>query len=262
MVEDRVMTTRDGCRLAFRFDSMRDGPVLLLCNSLGTTMGMWKPQIAAWSQHFRVLRYDQRGHGHSDAPHGAYSIDRLGRDAIELLDFLQLSDVSFCGLSLGGMVGQWLGVRFPTRLRKLVLANTSSFMGPPEAWDARIDAVRRGGMSPLAKASIERWFTERFAQADTASIDRIRAMLLGTAVDGYAGCCAAIRDMDMRRMATLIDVPTLVIGGQHDPATPPTHSEALVKAITGARITMLDAAHLSNIEVPSAFAAAVLDFLY
>ena len=255
------ITTGDGCRIACRFDGPEGAPVLLLSNSLGTDMGMWAPQMAAWTQYFRVLRYDQRGHGASDAPAGAYSMDRLGRDVIELLDALMIEKVDFCGLSLGGMTGQWLGIREASRLRRMVLANTSSFMGPPSAWDARVMAVLDKGMAPLAQASVERWFTPAFAATATDAIAPIGAMLQATSPAGYAGCCAAIRDMDMRRMVTLITTPTLVIGGSEDPATPPPHSETLAAAIDGAELVMLKAAHLSNVELPDAFATAVSDFL-
>ena len=260
-MEKLFITTGDGCRIAYRFDGPQDAPILLLSNSLGTDMAMWEPQMAAWTQAFRVLRYDQRGHGASDAPVGGYSIDRLGRDVIELLDALNIESVDFCGLSLGGMIGQWLGIREPGRLRRLVLANTSSFMGPPSAWDARIDLVRREGMAPLAQASVERWFTTAFAAAQPQAIVPIAMMLQATDSQGYAGCCAAIRDMDMRRPAALIEVPTLVIGGSQDPATPPPHSEALAKAIMGAKLIMLPAAHLANVECSEAFGAAVTEHL-
>lgn len=261
MMDAELITLGDGCRLAFRWDGPADAPVLMLSNSLGTDMGMWDPQIERWSADFRVLRYDHRGHGRSDVPPGAYSLDRLGRDAVELLDALGLDRVDFCGLSLGGMVGQWLGIREGQRLRRLVLANTSSRMGPPSAWDARIDLVRREGMAAVARASVERWFTQDFAASHADVIARIVAMLEATDPAGYAGCCAAIRDMDMRRTAALITVPTLVIGGTLDPATPPAHAQALASTVAGAGLTMLDAAHLANVECAQAFADAVCGFL-
>jgi 3-oxoadipate enol-lactonase len=255
------ITTGDGCRIAYRFDGPQTAPVLLLSNSLGTDHTAWTPQLEAWTQDFRVLRYDQRGHGASNAPAGAYSMDRLGRDVIELLDALELDRVHFCGLSLGGMVGQWLGVRAPERLDRMVLANTSGWMGPSSAWDARIDLVRDKGMAPLAQASVERWFTSDFVAASSETIASIVSTLQATSAIGYAGCCAAIRDMDMRRIASLIVTPTLVIGGLQDPSTPPAHSYALSLVIPDARIEMLDAAHLSNVEQPEAFAQIVLDHL-
>lgn len=261
MTDVQFFTTGDGCRIAYRFDGPQDAPLLVLSNSLGTDMGMWEPQLAAFSARFRVLRYDQRGHGRSDAPLGAYSMDRLGRDVIELLDTLAIETVDYCGLSLGGMVGQWLGIRAPGRLRRLIIANTSSFMGPPSAWDARIALVREQGMASLAQASIERWFTQSFAAHALDAIAPITTVLQATDPDGYAGCCAAIRDMDMRRAVTLIKTPTLVIGGTQDPATPPPHSETLASAIPDAKLAMLDAAHLSNIECAEIFGRIVSDFL-
>lgn len=256
-----LATMIDGCRIAWRMDGPANAPVLVLSNSLGTTMGLWDEQVPALSQRFRVLRYDTRGHGASSVMPGDYSLDRLGRDVIELLDALEIDRVDFCGLSLGGMVGQWLGIRAPERLRRLVLANTSGYMGPPSGWDARIEMARDGGMPPLATASIERWFTPEFQQRDRGAIDAVKAMLLATDTGGYSGCCAAIRDMDMRRTAALIPVPTLVIGGSLDPATPPPHSTELASTIPDAQLVMLEAAHLSNVEQPEAFGAAMLSFL-
>ncbi|ASD27202.1 3-oxoadipate enol-lactonase [Brevundimonas diminuta] len=255
------ITTGDGCRLAYRLDGPEDAPVLLLSNSLGTRMEMWDAQMAAFAARFRVLRYDSRGHGASDAPAGAYGLDRLGRDVVELLDALTLERVAFCGLSLGGMVGQWMGVRAPERLERLVLANTSAFMGPPSAWDARIASALSQGMAPLAAASVARWFTPDFAARAPDPVAVIEAGLLATSPQGYAGCCAAIRDMDLRQLGGLITTPTLVISGAADPATPPEHAAALVKAIPEAQLKVLDGAHLSNVEQPDLFADAVLSFL-
>ena len=255
------ITTGDGCPIAYRFDGPAGAPVLLLSNSLGTDMAMWAPQMDAWTSRFRVLRYDQRGHGRSGAPAGGYSMDRLGRDVVELLDSVEVDAVDFCGLSLGGMTGQWLGIRAASRVRRLVLANTSSYMGPPANWDVRIAAVLKEGMAFLAEPSVERWFTPEFAARSPMDIAPIRQMLEANDPTGYAGCCAAIRDMDMRRIAPLIDAPVLVVGGTRDPATPPSHSEALASTIAGARLAMLDAAHLSKVEQPAAFTAAVLTFL-
>lgn len=260
-MERHILTVGDGCRIAYRFDGPENAPVLLLSNSLGTDMNMWAPQIDAWSQHFRVLRYDSRGHGHSGAPPGAYSLDRLGRDVIELLDALGIVTADFCGLSLGGMVGQWLGIREPERVRRLILANTSSYMGPPAGWDERIATVMALGMPPLAQASVERWFTAAFRETGAIAIRPIVAMLLATDPTGYAGVCAAIRDMDLRRTAQLIGHPALVIGGSLDPSTPPPHSQALARTLPNARLCMLETAHLSNVEAQSQFTQTVMDFL-
>jgi 3-oxoadipate enol-lactonase len=256
------VVTGDGCRLAYRFDGPEAAPVLLLSNSLGTDLSMWEPQMADWTERFRVLRYDQRGHGGSDAPAGAYSLDRLGRDILELLDALALDVVDFCGLSLGGMMGQWMGVRAPDRLKRLVIANTSAFMGPASGWDARIAAVLDQGLASLAQASVERWFTPEFVVHGSEAVAGVVTTFRRTNPLGYAGCCAAIRDMDLRPVSSLITAPTLVIGGLTDPSTPPFQSEALAANIPGARLEMLDAAHLSNVEQPKAFAGLVLGHLH
>jgi 3-oxoadipate enol-lactonase len=256
-----LATMIDGCRIAWRMDGPANAPVLVLSNSLGTTMGLWDEQVPALSQRFRILRYDTRGHGASSVMPGDYSLDRLGRDVIELLDSLAIAQAHFCGLSLGGMTGQWLGVHAPERIDRLVIANSSSFMGPPESWQQRMTTVREQGMAAIAEAVLDRWFTPAFAASNAPGLARTRSQLLATPADGYAGCCAAIRDMDMRQVVHVISRPTLVIAGNKDPATPPDHAQAIATAIAGSRLLSLDAAHLSNIEQPAAFTAALLDFL-
>jgi 3-oxoadipate enol-lactonase len=256
-----LATMIDGCRIAWRMDGPANAPVLVLSNSLGTTMGLWDEQVPALSQRFRILRYDTRGHGASSVMPGDYSLDRLGRDVIELLDSLAIAQAHFCGLSLGGMTGQWLGVHAPERIDRLVIANSSSFMGPPESWQQRMTTVREQGMAAIAEAVLDRWFTPAFAASNAPGLARTRAQLLATSADGYAGCCAAIRDMDLRPVVHVINRPTLVIGGSKDPATPPDHAQAIATAIAGSRLLSLDAAHLSNVEQPAAFTAALLDFL-
>jgi 3-oxoadipate enol-lactonase len=257
----QFITCDDGCRLHYRLDGPDGAPIVVLSNSLGTAMSMWDGQIGPLSCRYRLLRYDQRGHGQSDAIPGAYSLDRLGRDVIQLIDALGLERVHFCGLSLGGMTGQWLGCRAPERLLSLTLANTSAYMGPPSGWAGRIQDVLAGGMDAMVDAVLERWFTAGFRERETAQVQRIADLLLATDPRGYAGCCAAIRDMDLRPTAGLIDVPTLVIAGSHDPATPSEHAEFLATNIQAARLAHLNAAHLSNIEQSESFAGLVLEFL-
>jgi len=257
----QLFTTDDGCRIAYRFDGPEDAPVLLLSNSLGTTMEMWAPQMAAFTQRFRVLRYDSRGHGQSDSPAGAYSMDRLGRDAVLLLDAVGVERADFCGLSKGGMVGQWLGFRAPERIGKLILANTSAHMGPPSGWQNRIAGVLTDGMAPLAEASIARWFTPDFPSRSPEAVRPIREMLLACDPSGYAGCCAAIRDMDLRPTAALIAPPTLLIAGSQDPSTSVADGRWLADRVNNGRLVELDAAHLSNVEQARAFADIVLDCL-
>lgn len=256
------ITVGDGCRLAWRYDGPESGPVLLLSNSLGTDMGMWAPQLAALAARFRLLRYDCRGHGASDAPPGAYSMDRLGRDVVELLDALGLERVHVCGLSLGGMVGQWLGARAPERIHRLVLACTAPYMGPPAGWQQRIDTVLHDGMAAIADTLLATWFTPEFRAAAPEAVAARRRTLAATSPAGYAGCCAAIRDMDLRPTAHLITRPTLLLAGARDPSTPPSRAAELARAMPyPPRMVTLDAAHLANVEQPDAFSRAVLDFL-
>lgn len=256
------IAANDGCRLAYRWDGPVGAPILLLSNSLGTDHDMWDAQVAELGQDLRILRYDQRGHGRSDAPPGAYSMDRLGQDVLDLLDALAIPAVHFCGLSLGGMVGQWLAWRAPDRVERLVLANTAAYMGPASTWQQRIEGVRRDGMEPLAEASIARWFTPDFPGRQPAAVARIRTMLLGNNAQGYAGCCAAIRDMDQRPTAHLNRLPTLVIAGDQDAATPVAAATFLAGQAQDASLRVLTpAAHLSNVERPSEFTAALREFL-
>lgn len=180
---------------------------------------------------------------------------------MELIDALGLDMVAFCGLSMGGMVGQWLAVHAPERLSRLVLANTAAHMGPPSGWQARIADVAANGMGPLAEASLGRWFTEDFIASAPDAVAPIRAMLLACDPMGYAGCCAAIRDMDQRPTAALNRTPTLVIAGLEDKATPPSDAAFLVNAAADARLHTLAAAHLSNVQCADAFADAVQEFL-
>jgi len=257
-----IFTTGDGLRVAYRFDGPADKPTLVLSNSIGVTLSMWDPQIPILSKHFRVLRYDTRGHGASDVPVGAYSIARLGRDVIEMLDALKISRAHFCGLSLGGMVGQWLGIHAPDRIDRLILCNTSSFLGPTEQWDRLIASVLQAeNMSETAEMFLSNWFPPHMLEAESATIETFRAMLLATHPQGLAGCWSAVRDMDMRRTVALIRCPTLVIAGQYDTVTLPSHSELIAATVPGAKLVILPSVHLSNIEYPAAFLDTALEFL-
>jgi 3-oxoadipate enol-lactonase len=260
-MKELFITTGDGCRIAYRFDGPADKPVLLLSNSIGTDLSMWDPQIEALTKHFRVLRYDSRGHGASDVPAGPYSVDRLGRDVIELLDALKIGRVHFCGLSLGGIVGQRLGIHAPERIDRLILCNTSSYLGPTEQWNGRIASVLKADPMETAEMFLRNWFPPALLETDSPIIAGIRAVLLATDPQGFAGSYAAVRDMDMRRTINLISSPTLVIGGQYDTVTLPGHSELIAATIPGAELVMLAVVHLSNLESPDAFMNAVLEFL-
>jgi 3-oxoadipate enol-lactonase len=250
-----------GARLQFRLDGAADAPVAVLSNSLGTTLAMWDGQMAALTRRFRVLRYDVRGHGGSSLSSVPLDIEHLGRDVVALLDALGLERVHFCGLSLGGMVGLWLGAHAPHRLHKLVLSNTAAAMAPRSAWDERIDAVTKGGTAVVAPGVIGRWFTPGFRDREPAAVERVRQMLLTTSPAGYIAACAAVRDMDQRSSVARVRVPTLVIAGRDDVATPPAASRWLALQIPGARLVELPAAHLSNVEAEGLFNERVFEFL-
>ncbi|MFL6606323.1 MAG: 3-oxoadipate enol-lactonase [Steroidobacteraceae bacterium] len=261
MDELSFSTTGDACKLAYRFDGNPGYPVLMLSNSIGTDLHMWDGQIPTLTRQFRVLRYDLRGHGTSDVPAGAYSMDRLGRDVLELLDDLQLRSVRFCGLSLGGMVGQWLGIHAPERIERLALCHTAPFIGPTAQWAERIAGILAADPAATAEGFLKNWFPTPLLEADSRVIEAFRATLRATDPRGIAGCMAAVRDMDMRRTDALIACPTLVIGGRFDTVTLPEHSEQIAATIPGAKLVMLPAVHLSNVEMPEAFERVLLDFL-
>lgn len=268
-------TAGDGTRIAYRIDGVIDAiggahamggsdkPMLVLSNSIGTTMRMWDRQIPRLSEHFHVVRFDTRGHGASDVPAGAYSLDRLGRDVIELLDTLGIEKAHFLGLSLGGFIGQWLGIHAPDRLDRLILSNTASYLGPAAQWDERIAAVLHANdMTKIAAMFLANWFPAHMLEAKMPVVEEFRAMLLATSRQGLAGSYAVVRDTDLRRTIALINRPTLVIGGQHDTVTLASHSEAIAATIPGAKLLMLPSVHLPNIEYPEDFTQAVVSFLH
>ncbi|MFP2927663.1 3-oxoadipate enol-lactonase [Pyxidicoccus sp. 3LG] len=256
------ISTGDGVRIAYRFDGAPDKPVLLLSNSIGTDLHMWDAQVPALTGHFRLLRYDARGHGASDVPTGPYSLDRLGRDAVELLDALGLQRVHVLGLSLGGFVAQWLGIHAPERVDRLVLSNTAAYLGPAWQWDRAIaELLAAPDMQATAEMFLRNWFPARMLQANDRVVEAFRRTLLATQREGVAGSWATVRDADLRRTVALIRNPTLVIAGEHDTVTSARHGEELASAIPGARYKVLPAVHLSNVERPEEFLDAVVTFL-
>jgi len=253
--------TLENTRLFYRLEGADSRPSLVLSHSLGVDHGMWDPQMPALLDHFRVLRYDTRGHGASDVPPGEYTLERLGRDVIGLLDALGIGKAAFCGLSMGGMIGQWLGANATERLTHLVLANTSPFTGP-EGMEARRKAVLDSGMGAVEATVLGRFFQPETATRAPARYDSTRRTLLATNPAGYAGCCAAVRDMDNRALLKRIATPTLIIAGDRDVSTPwEGHGELLAREIAHAKVVHLPTAHLSNLERPHSFSAAVLGFL-
>jgi 3-oxoadipate enol-lactonase len=251
----------DGARFYYELEGREDAPVLVLSNSLGTNLDMWAPQMPALLQHFRVLRHDARGHGRSDVTAGPYTIAQLGEDVLALMDHLKIHRAHFCGLSMGGMIGMWLGAHHAGRIDRLVLCNTAAKIGTPDTWNPRIAKVDAEGMASVVDTVLDRWFTPGFRQRAPEQVGVVRDMLLDTAPAGYGANCAAVRDMDLRADIASIVVPTLVIAGTHDGSTPAADGRAVADAIPGAHYVELDAAHLSNWEQSEQFTRALLDFL-
>jgi 3-oxoadipate enol-lactonase len=255
------MIDADGCPIHVEVEGPERAPVLMLGNSLGTTIDMWADQRAAFTQHFRLVRYDRRGHGASGAPKGPYNFDRLGRDVLAVLDGLGIKKFNWCGLSMGGMDGQWLGANAPDRVERMVLTNTSSFFPDKNGWNERIKLVTEKGLAAFAPTNMGRWFTKGFLEREPQKVARIQAMFAATPLEGYLGCGAAVRDMDMRGLLPRITAPTLVIAGAHDGATPPEANKYIADHIPGAKYAEVEAAHLSNVEQSAAYTKLVLDFL-
>jgi 3-oxoadipate enol-lactonase len=245
-----------------RLDGPSDAPVVVLSNSLGTTLEMWEPQVAALTRRFGVLRYDHPGHGGSRTSPPARSVEALGRGVLALLDERGLERVSFCGLSLGGAVGMWLAMYAPQRIDRLAVACTSARFGTPENWLARAATVRAEGMDAIADAVLRLWFTERTHRDEPALVAAYREMMVSADPEGYAGCCEALGDWDPGDELTTIRAATLVIAGGDDIATPPASGAEIAGRIPHARMSVLDGAgHLANLEQPAAFNRALLDHL-
>ena len=245
--------------LHHRLDGQESAPPLLLCNSLGTTLEMWDPQVPALATRFRLVRYDRRGHGRSAVPPGPYSIDDLGRDAVGLLDELEIERASFCGMSIGGVVGMWLASEAPERVDRLVLCCTAPSFPPREQWLDRAATVRASGVAAVAEAALDRWFTP---SAPDSLRQTFRAMLAGTPAEGYAGCCEALAEADLGDRLAAIEAPTLVVTGPRIRSHRRTPAPELAASIPGARhVTIAGAAHIASAEQPSVFTQHVLAHL-
>ena len=251
----------NGCRINYELAGPANAPALVLSNSLGSNFGMWDAQMPAFAKTHRVLRYDTRGHGESEVTPGPYTFEQLARDVLAVADSLNIDKFHFCGLSMGGVTGLWIALHAPERLQKLVLCSTGAKIGTADAWNTRIEAVRRNGTKSIAAATMERWFTAPFREREPQTVERIQNTLANTNSEGYIACCEALRDTDLREEVASISLPTLVMSATHDPAAPPTDGKFLAKEIKGARYVELDAAHLSNIEQPENFTQEVSQFL-
>jgi 3-oxoadipate enol-lactonase len=237
------------CELSYELSGQPGAPVLVLSCSLGTDRTMWDPQLAALGERFRLLRYDLRGHGASPVPPGPYSIAELGGDLVALLDRLDVDRASLCGVSIGGMLSLWMAAHHPARVERMVVCCTSAYIDPTGSYRDRAAAVRADGMEPLADAALERWFTPEFRRTHPDVAAHMRSVLVSLAREGYAGCCEALADMDLRADLPAVQAPTLVIAGAEDPATPPAHGAVIAEAVAQAQLEVLSPAqHLANIE--------------
>lgn len=247
--------------IAYTMTGPEDAPVLVVSNSLGTTLDMWMPQLEALTDHYRVVRYDPCGHGASCVTSGPYTLGGLGRDVLAVLDALDIERAHFCGISMGGLTGQWLGVHASERIDKLIVANTAARIGSSQGWRERAALVRERGMADVAAGAAGRWFTAGFVARQPDIVQRMTDQLCLISAEGYAGCCDALSKADLRDEIDRISMPTLVIAGRYDPVTTVDDAQFIVERVPNAQLATLDASHLSNIEAAQAFNAAALAFL-
>lgn len=257
----RYTTTRDGCRLAWRRDGTSGGAPLLFCNSIGTGLELWDAQVEALQGDFDIIRFDTRGHGRSDAPGGDYDLTTLAQDAVEVIDAAGFDRANICGISLGGVTAMRLALDQPGRVHRLVLADTAARIGSAQSWEQRRESVLKLGMATIADAAMERFFSAAYRERRPETVTRFREAILTASATGYAGCCAALRDADLTSEASRIEAPALVIAGLQDISTTPDQLRDLAGAVACSQLIELDAAHLSNVELPQEFARHVRTFL-
>ena len=236
-------------------------PAIIFSNSLGTQFNMWQPQIRFFEKKFYVICYDTRGHGASSAPQGPYSIEQLGTDVVHLLDHLNIEKASFCGISMGGLTGQWLAIHHPERFNHVIVCNTAAKIGQEQAWNDRAQLVREQGLKPIAETAASRWFTEPFIRSNTAIVESLSNDLGAGSPEGYASCCEALAKADVREQLKNITVPTLVVAGQKDPVTTVADAQYIINNVRSSSLFEINASHISNIEQPKAFNQAVQSFL-
>ncbi|MEQ1410717.1 3-oxoadipate enol-lactonase [Acinetobacter indicus] len=236
-------------------------PALVFSNSLGTNFKMWQPQIDHFQQNFFVICYDTRGHGASSAPQGPYTLDQLGQDVVNLLDHLNIEKATFCGISMGGLTGQWLAINKPERFSHVVVCNTAAKIGQEQAWNERAALVREQGLAPIASTAAGRWFTEPFIQSNAATVATLSNDLGAGSPEGYASCCEALAKADVREQLKDIQVPVFIVAGQQDPVTTVADGEFMQQRIANAELFEINASHISNIEQPEAFNQAVQAFI-
>ncbi len=236
-------------------------PAIIFSNSLGTNYQMWQPQINFFKKDYFIVCYDTRGHGASTAPQGPYSIEQLGTDVVNLLDHLNIQKTSFCGISMGGLTGQWLAIHHPERFNHVIVCNTAAKIGQEQAWNDRAQLVREQGLKPIAETAASRWFTEPFIRSNTAIVESLSNDLGAGSPEGYASCCEALAKADVREQLKNITVPTLVVAGQKDPVTTVADAQYIINNVRSSSLFEINASHISNIEQPKAFNQAMQSFL-
>lgn len=257
----KTVTTKDGIKLNVELTGDADKPKLILSISLGTTIQMWRPQIEALSDFFNIACYDTRGHGQSDAPDNEYSIDLLGQDVLAIADHLDWNTFNFAGVSMGAMTGFWLAINAPERVEKIIAANGGPMAGGPDVWNGRIEQVRKEGLGGLSNNVSKGWFTPDFLAAHPDIVNEVKTSFEKTSIAGYIGCCAALRDLDLRAGLASITVPMLIIGGEYDKTPAPDMLKMAADYVPGSQFRVLPAAHLSNIGASSEFNKALQTFL-
>lgn len=236
-------------------------PALIFSNSLGTNFSMWQPQVEAFKNDYYIVCYDTRGHGGSSAPHGPYSIDQLGTDVVHLLDHLQIDKAIFCGISMGGLTGQWLAIHHPERFNHIMVCNTAAKIGQESAWNDRAQLVREQGLDSIASTAASRWFTEKFIQHNPKIVKELSKNLAAGSTEGYASCCEALSKADLRAKLKDICVPMLIVAGSRDPVTTVADGQYMVNNIKNSALFEIDASHISNIEQPEKFNKALQQFI-
>lgn len=249
------------CRIEYKFDGSAANPVLLLCNSLGADLSMWDGVVPYLIDHFFVLRYDGRGQGSSTIPDGPCTVEILSRDAHALLDALNIKEVYFCGQAMGSLIGICLAISSSSQIKKLILSNTAAIIGSQEFWKIRIEAIHQTGLTSLADMITDRWFTTQYVNDNPTVLKQMKAMLLNSSSAAYASYCEAIRNADFQAEIGQISVPTLVIGGAYDSVCRPHESRSVCDQINDASYIELPTAHMSPVEMPEAFAAAIRSFV-